>query len=51
MPSSGYLAQMLRERSRAIDVARLGLVEKAESFRSGAPDDALAGELGATGLL
>ena len=27
---------MLRERSRAIDVARLGLAEKAESFRSGA---------------
>lgn len=31
LPSSGYLEQMLRERSRAIDVARLGLVEKAES--------------------
>jgi hypothetical protein len=27
LPSSGYLEQMLRERSRAIDVARLGLVE------------------------
>ena len=27
---------MLRERSRAIDVARLGLVEKAETFRAGA---------------
>jgi hypothetical protein len=31
-----YLEQMLRERSRAIDVERLGLVEKTETFRAGA---------------
>jgi hypothetical protein len=46
LPSSGYLEQMLRERSRAIDVARLGLVEKAETFRAGAASHPSTGGVG-----
>jgi hypothetical protein len=37
---------MLRERSRAIDVARLGLVEKAETFRAGAASHPSTGGVG-----
>jgi hypothetical protein len=34
LPLEAYLEQVLRERSRAVDVARLGAAEKAKAFRA-----------------